>query len=92
MTIVIEQPPFEIQAEENIYNENEKELVLDGGFAVPETSAFGHNFRDYNVESSRQEEVETFYRINHLNQTYDYVRKMREEYAKLDKAEMSIWE
>ncbi|XP_075075024.1 putative inositol oxygenase isoform X2 [Nicotiana tabacum] len=92
MTILIEQPQFEIQAEEKKIYDNEKELVLDGGFAVPETNAFGHNFRDYTVESARQEGVETFYKINHINQTYDYVKKMREKYAKCDKAEMSIWE
>ncbi|CAN4100120.1 unnamed protein product [Withania somnifera] len=93
MTVVIEQPPFELQEDDShIRAQNRRELVLDGGFAVPETNAFGHNFRDYIVESARQEGVETFYRINHLNQTYDYVKKMREEYAKLDKAVMSIWE
>lgn len=30
--------------------------------------------------------------MQHINQTYDFVKKMREEYKKLDKAEMSIWE
>lgn len=106
MTIVIEQPPFELQEDDrHIRAQNRRELVLDGGFvvpetnvlddgafAVPETNAFGHNFRDYTVESARKEGVEIFYKINHLNQTYDYVKKMRDEYAKLDKAVMSIWE
>ncbi|XP_015899472.3 inositol oxygenase 4 [Ziziphus jujuba] len=80
------------------------ELVLDGGFVVPkdiissnefiapEINSFGHTFRDYNAESERQKTVEEFYRLNHINQTYDFVKKMREEYGKLDKVEMSIWE
>lgn len=36
--------------------------------------------------------MENFYHINHINQTYDFVKRMREEYGKLDKVEMSIWE
>ncbi|EPS62521.1 hypothetical protein M569_12269, partial [Genlisea aurea] len=62
-------------------------------FAVPQSNAFGHDFRDYeNVKSERQEGVELFYKNNHINQTYDFVKKMREAYGKLDKVEMSIWE
>lgn len=30
--------------------------------------------RDYHAESERQLGVENFYRINHINQTYDFVR------------------
>lgn len=94
MTILIDQPEFGNSVEEkrNENNENERELLLDGGFVVPHSNAFGHNFRDYDAESTRQEGVENFYRINHINQTYDFVRRMREEYGKLDKVEMSIWE
>uniref|UniRef100_M1A1A4 Myo-inositol oxygenase n=1 Tax=Solanum tuberosum TaxID=4113 RepID=M1A1A4_SOLTU len=43
MTILIEQLPVEIQADET--NIHQKELVLVDGFAVPQTNAFGHNFR-----------------------------------------------
>ncbi|KAL0291239.1 UNVERIFIED_CONTAM: putative inositol oxygenase [Sesamum angustifolium] len=55
-----------------------EELVLDGGFVVPDPNAFGHNFRDYDAESERQARVETFYKINHINQTHDFVKRMRE--------------
>ncbi|GFZ04223.1 myo-inositol oxygenase 1 [Actinidia rufa] len=48
--------------------------------------------RDYDAESLRQQGVEDFYRINHINQTFDFVKRMREGYGKLDKVEMSIWE
>lgn len=48
--------------------------------------------RDYNARSERQKTVEEFYRLNHINQTVEFVKKMREEYKKLDKLEMSIWE
>ncbi|XP_016191666.1 inositol oxygenase 4-like [Arachis ipaensis] len=53
------------------------------------TRLFG---RDYDIESERQKGVEEFYRLQHINQTYDFVKKMREHYKKLDKAEMNIWE
>jgi len=68
------------------------ELVLDGGFEAPDSNAFGHAFRDYEKESERQAGVEKFYRTQHINQTYDFVLRKREEYGKLDRAVMSIWE
>lgn len=103
MTIPVEQPELGFQADEKKIYSDTNELILDAGFVVPENpsnggfdapdmNAFGHSFRDYNVESQRQKSVEEFYRLNHINQTYDYVKRMREEYGKLDKVEMSIWE
>ncbi|KAI4357158.1 hypothetical protein L6164_001125 [Bauhinia variegata] len=72
--------------------DDERKLVLSGGFMVPDCNSFGHTFRDYEVESTRQKRVEEFYRINHINQTYEFVKRMREEYGKLNRVEMSIWE
>ncbi|KAK7849733.1 inositol oxygenase 1 [Quercus suber] len=60
-------------------------------FTVPESNAFGQSFRDYE-STVRLSIVENCYRLNHINQTYDFVKRTREEYAKLNKAEMSIWE
>jgi len=48
-------------------------LELDGGFDTPDSNAFGHAFRDFEKESDRRAGVQEFYRINHINQTYDYV-------------------
>ncbi|KAL3535669.1 hypothetical protein ACH5RR_004130 [Cinchona calisaya] len=97
MTILIEQ-----QTDQGYIPNDTNELVLDGGFVIPKTisdafeapeiNSFGHSFRDYIAESERQKIVEEFYRVNHINQTYDFVKRMREGYAKLDKAQMSIWE
>ncbi|GMY34451.1 inositol oxygenase 1-like [Fagus crenata] len=92
MTILIEQPEFGVEVEETKVPVDEKELVLDGGFLVPQINSFGQTFRDYDAESERQQGVEDFYHINHINQTYDFVKKMREQYGKLDRVEMSIWE
>ncbi|RXI06008.1 hypothetical protein DVH24_018050 [Malus domestica] len=61
-------------------------------FIAPEINSFGQSFRDYNAESERQKSVEEFYRLNHINQTHDFVKRMREEYSKLNRVEMSIWE
>ncbi|XP_022987889.1 inositol oxygenase 2-like [Cucurbita maxima] len=104
MTILIEQPRFEVE-EKKLGIIEPNELVLDGGFVVPngteaaeegfvalEMNAFGHSFRDYEAESERQKGVEEFYKQNHIHQTYDYVKKMRETYKKMDRVEMSIWE
>ncbi|GAV62169.1 DUF706 domain-containing protein [Cephalotus follicularis] len=103
MTILIEHPDFGSQVDDPKVHEETNEMVLDGGFVVPkgisneaflapEVNAFGHGFRDYNAESERQKGVEEFYRLQHINQTYDFVRRLREEYGKLNRMEMSIWE
>ncbi|KAI3904001.1 hypothetical protein MKW92_018350, partial [Papaver armeniacum] len=73
-------------------NDTSNELVLDGGFLMPESNAFGQTFRDYDAESERKDSVEEFYRMQHINQSYDFVKTMREKYGKLDRVEMSIWE
>ncbi|XP_057500198.1 inositol oxygenase 1-like [Actinidia eriantha] len=71
----------------------EENLQLDGSiFVVPENNAFGHSFREYDKESERRATVEDFYRKNHIYQTYEFAKKKKEEYGKLDKAMMSIWE
>ncbi|KAJ7954448.1 Inositol oxygenase [Quillaja saponaria] len=93
MTILVEQLDSEIGAEEKKVPAEETDLVLlDGGFVVPGANSFGQTFRDYEVDSARQKGVEEFYRTNHINQTYDFVKMMREEYGKLNRVEMSIWE
>ncbi|KAK7358436.1 hypothetical protein VNO77_00369 [Canavalia gladiata] len=87
----------------NVHAGETNELVFDGGFPLPkqesedgfkapEINSFGHTFRNYDAESERQKGVEEFYRQQHINQTYEFVKRMRKEYGKLDKAEMSIWE
>uniref|UniRef100_A0A3Q7IQI7 Inositol oxygenase n=1 Tax=Solanum lycopersicum TaxID=4081 RepID=A0A3Q7IQI7_SOLLC len=69
-----------------------KKAISDGIFVVPGNNAFGNSFRDYNAEAERQKIVRELYRQSHINQTYDFVKKMREEYGKMNKVEMSIWE
>ncbi|XP_057837827.1 probable inositol oxygenase [Cryptomeria japonica] len=95
MTITIPEPLLgddKTLIDENHAEEISGELILDGGFMTPKSNAFGHAFRDYEKESERQATVEEFYRTQHINQTYDFVLRKREEYGKLDRAVMSIWE
>ncbi|KAG8495833.1 hypothetical protein CXB51_009447 [Gossypium anomalum] len=68
------------------------ELVSNDEFALPEKNAFGNAFRDYEADNGRKDIVEQHYKSSHINQTYDFAKQMREEYMKLDKAEMGIWE
>ncbi|KAM7519493.1 hypothetical protein LguiB_018455 [Lonicera macranthoides] len=83
----------------NDNNGERKMVVVENGdlkvnrkFSVPENNAFGHSFRDYDKESQRKAIVELFYKTNHINQTYEFAKKKKEEYGKLKKGEMSIWE
>ncbi|KAK2406281.1 myo-inositol oxygenase [Trifolium repens] len=93
MTIIIDQHDcFGSDVEDKTVAANEGEFMLDGGFVMPHANSFGHTFRNYDAESERQEGVENFYRKNHIYQSFDFVKKMREEYGKLNRVEMSIWE
>eukprot|EP00271_Cylindrocystis_brebissonii_P019932 TRINITY_DN6358_c0_g1_i1.p1 TRINITY_DN6358_c0_g1~~TRINITY_DN6358_c0_g1_i1.p1 ORF type:complete len:318 (-),score=61.96 TRINITY_DN6358_c0_g1_i1:631-1584(-) len=69
-------------------------LLLDAPSVVPlpTANAFGHAFRAYEEESERRDGVANFYYINHINQTYDFVQRMKAKHFKLDKAVMSVWE
>lgn len=49
-----------------------------------------HTFRDYAAEV--RPSVREFYRLNHVNQTYEFAAAKRAEYAQLNRAEMGIWE
>jgi hypothetical protein len=48
---------------------------------------------DYrNYDKPARETVREFYRENHRYQTYDFVRQKRDEFLKLDRRQMSIFE
>jgi len=48
-----------------------------------------NTFRDY---TKKLDTIEQFYKNLHKNQTVEYVEKMRQKYAPLDKKIMTIWE
>ncbi|CAL1388019.1 unnamed protein product [Linum trigynum] len=94
-SVVVEQPTLGFEAEKKIklIDIEADKLVASGEFTVPEENAFGRSFRDYeNANNERHRLVEELYRQQHVHQTFEFVKKMREEYGKLEKGEMSIWE
>lgn len=48
------------------------------------------NFRNYEAEA--RDSVKELYRLNHQNQTLDFVLAKKAEYSKLNKLQMGIWE
>ncbi|KAG2712981.1 hypothetical protein I3760_04G152400 [Carya illinoinensis] len=93
MTILVEKPVLALEPKDvSNKDDSEKEMAAKNGFFAPEINSFGNSFRDYNAESARQSTVEEFYRLQHINQTYNFVKRMRAEYAKLNRMEMGIWE
>src|SRR2546423_10420521 len=48
------------------------------------------SFRDY--EANARPSVREFYRLNHTNQTLDFVRQKKTEYLPLNRSRMGIWE
>ncbi len=44
-----------------------------------------------NYETLERDSVREFYRLNHKYQTYDFVLNKKENYLKLDKKEMPVW-
>ena len=49
------------------------------------------DYRNYN-DSPRDDLVRNFYKINHQNQTYEFVIAKQNEYFNLDKRKMSPWD
>ena len=47
-------------------------------------------FRNY--ETNARPSVREFYRLNHLNQTFDFVQAKRKEFLSLGRRKMGIWE
>ncbi|CAK9160414.1 unnamed protein product [Ilex paraguariensis] len=96
MAILIDHLELEVEVQDKKVSFESDEVAFGGkpnaGFAMPENNSFGHSFRDYGTESERKKTVEEFYRLSHINQTYDFVKRMMEEYGKLNRVEMSIWE
>jgi len=50
-----------------------------------------HEYRNYK-DSARQTTVSNFYKINHINQTYDFVLAKKKEILTFNTLKMSMWE
>jgi inositol oxygenase len=64
------------------------ELIIERSFVDSIPNA--ESFRNYAAESRSC--VKDLYRLNHANQTVDFVRARKSEYGKLDRSEMGVWE
>ncbi|CAL9152922.1 unnamed protein product, partial [Musa hybrid cultivar] len=84
----------------------EEERLLDGGFVVLGSNAFGHSFR-YIAKEEQQWKSSTvsitstkhmlygfvlYNFLSHGDDFFPFEKKKKEEYGKLQKAEMSIWD
>src|ERR1700754_2133586 len=45
-----------------------------------------------NYEATTKDSVREFYRLQHINQTYDFVLEKKAQYLTFDKKEMSVWD
>ena len=59
-------------------------------FVATDPNKKKEQFRNY--EADARPTVREFYRLNHTQQTFDFVQKKRQEFNPLSKKEMGIWE
>ena len=78
-------------------NLDEWEDSLVERYPTPATKLVGTNpsktkeqFRNY--EANARPSVREFYRLNHVNQTYDFVQEKKKEYLSRIRRQMSVWE
>src|SRR5437773_12464956 len=62
----------------------------DKVFQATNPSKQKEQFRNY--EADARPSVREFYRLNHLNQTYEFVQSKKKEFLSLSRRQMSIWE
>src|ERR1043165_783522 len=78
-------------------NLDEWEDSLVERYPTPTSKLVGTNpdktkeqFRNY--EANARPTVREFYRLNHINQSYDFVQAKRKEFLSLNRKRMSVWE
>lgn len=62
----------------------------DADFVATDPNKQKEDFRDYDAEA--RPSVKEFYRLNHRNQTFEFVQQKRAEYLTLNRRRMGIWE
>jgi inositol oxygenase len=78
---------IDLAQESNMEELWEKDLLV----RYPETGEKAkEEFRNY--DKPARDTVKEFYKINHINQTYDFVLEREKEFLKFDRKEMTIWE
>lgn len=64
--------------------------ATSSSFQAVDPDKKNEEFRNYDLEA--RPSVREFYRLNHTQQTYDFVQSKRNEYLSFDKREMGVWE
>jgi inositol oxygenase len=67
------------------------DVVVAAPAPIPDTQKPVEEFRNH-VNSALQDRVERTYKLNHSNQTLEYVMKKKEEFLSLNRARMSMLE
>lgn len=74
-------------------NLDEWEDDLIRRYPDPETIASAKSTEEYrNYENPERDTVREFYRLNHTHQTHEFVQQKRNEFLKLNKKEMTVWD
>lgn len=69
----------------------EPALALESPALVPAAGKEKDEFRNY-ADSTRQQTVEAFYRLNHTHQTYKFASEKNAFYKQLGRCELTVWE
>ena len=64
--------------------------TASSGFKATDPDKKPEQFRNY--EANARPSVREFYRLNHHNQSYEFVQAKRKEFLALQRREMSVWE
>jgi inositol oxygenase len=64
--------------------------MADAAFDPADPNKAPQQFRDFAAEA--RETVKAFYRLNHANQTFDFVQRKKAEYLTLDRDRMTVWQ
>jgi inositol oxygenase len=78
------------QWEEFLIDRYPDPTVPDVGAGAQGPPKPSRKFRDYRAEA--RPSVKEFYRLNHANQTLDFVRSRKRRFLKLDRSRMTIWQ
>ena len=66
--------------------------VIPADASSPFLSNISNTDKFRNYEAEARDSVKELYRLNHANQTLDFVLAKKAEYSKLNKLQMGIWE
>src|SRR5690349_14484034 len=85
-----EKPLAALDEWEEFLKERYPEPLAAKQFQATDPNKKQTEFRNY--EADARPSVRQFYRLNHSNQTFDFVQVKRREFLGLNRRQMSVWE